>query len=399
MKLMLRDQDESRISSFREVYTLIDSAQKSKSGKYKKITDANLRNILNFIRASALKQTSKLRFEASAIEWLRELIIDSHLNISSLDDRAIENIATKYKVTKSIADSNLYFGAGTRNEVKSDEVKSDEVKSGAGTRDEVKSHIDVKDNAYIISHLLIKICEYVGDDHTLNCEHVAKGTFDLMGGNIPEDDVKIPNVIIEDDITHEKRGSAEEKNGIKPIIEDRKESQPTNGSKHKNIFPKCFFGKDISMISIKQIKTVFPSGAETYERVQKNRGSNLIYSKLQIFTILQEKLNKRIGAGVANAIHGCLHALLFNVYFKTDDELNKFVSIIPSEISSSKGTSEGSCTSAGSPIYYQIQIKYMNLIIEVLKKTSVEKTIHLHDAYIACLHNPYWPKLSSILFE
>lgn len=206
-------------------------------------------------------------------------------------------------------------------------------------------------NSISIPDLIVKISELIENDHTLDCEHIAKGIFSLS-----ED-------------CHAVNRSSSEK---------------------KNIFPSCFFGKTMAMIPIKQVKSILPKWSENYEKIQKGRGYDLIYSKKQIFTIIQERLKKRLGAGVITAIHGCLHSLLCDIYLKSDDELKTFVSSIP-KCDETKSTNE--------PIYCYVQQRYIDIVTTSLSKICKGKTIHLCDVYIACLHNTLWPQLTVILFS
>lgn len=201
-------------------------------------------------------------------------------------------------------------------------------------------------NSISIPDLIVKICEFIENDHTLNCEHIARGIFSL--------------------------------------------TESSSSSEKKNIFPSCFFGKTMTMIPIKQVKSILPKWSENYEKIQKERGYDLIYSKKQIFTIIQEKLKKRLGVGVITAIHGCLHSLLCDVYLKSDDELKTFVSSIP-RCNEEKTRNE--------PVYCYIQQRYIDVVTSCLNKICKGKTIHLCDVYVACLHNTLWPQLTEILFS
>ena len=201
-------------------------------------------------------------------------------------------------------------------------------------------------NSISIPDLIVKISELIENDHTLDCEHIAKGIFSL--------------------------------------------SENRSSSEKKSIFPSCFFGKTMAMIPIKQVKSILPKWSENYEKIQKGRGYDLIYSKKQIFTIIQERLKKRLGAGVITAIHGCLHSLLCDIYLKSDDELKTFVSSIP-KCNEEKSTNE--------PIYCYVQQRYIDIVTSCLNKICKRKTIHLCDVYVACLHNTLWPQLTEILFS
>ena len=271
------------ISVNENVSQLVEAAQKTSSGKAKRITDVDLRNIFIYIHPN-------LRFEAPALKWFREF----------MDSGSFGSIS--------------------------------------------------------ISDLIVKICEVAKDDHTLNCEHVAKGIFLAFDTN----------------------------------------------EKKKNPFPSCFFGKSMTMIPIKQIKDILPKWANNYEKIQRERGYDLIYSKTRIFTIIQEKLQKRLGSGVVTAIHGCLHSLLCEIYLRSNDELETFFSSIPDieeKDSKSDEKNDEKSSSQNEPIYCQIQQRYMSLVIASLTKICKTKTIHLCDAYMACLHNKLWPQLTEILFH